>query len=208
MLAAPAAIDAGTSEGPNMTRRSASFVAMAIVAVALAACGGGGRLTKSELIAQGDAICRTFAQKAGPIGNDITAAPSADNLSQYAAAFGQLEAVFSDMIDGLKALSPPEGDQATWDSITSRLTDELGALREATAAAESGDLNAFNAAGAKIGELDNQTSQFATTYGFQVCGGRGSGSSGATGAAGASGGSAASGATGSSTATGATGTSG
>src|SRR4029077_10864674 len=112
----------------------------------------------------------------------------------YATAFGQLETVFSDMIDGLKALSPPEADQSTWDSITSGLTNELAALREAKTAAEGGDLTAFNAAGTKIGQLDGQTSQLATTYGFQVCGG-GAGGSGATGATGAS---AASGATGSS----------
>jgi hypothetical protein len=178
-----------------MTTRSTWFAALTVFAVVLAACGGGSdRLTKAELITQGDAVCKTFSDKAGPIGQDITAAPSADNLSQYATAFGQLETVFSDMIDGLKALSPPEADQSTWDSITSGLTNELAALREAKTAAEGGDLTAFNAAGTKIGQLDGQTSQLATTYGFQVCGG-GAGSSGSTGATGAS---AASGATGSS----------
>jgi hypothetical protein len=179
-----------------MSKRFAWFIA--VLAVVLAACSGGSdRLTKAELITQGDAICKTFSDKAGPIGQDITAAPSAGNLPQYAAAFGQLETVFGDMIDGLKALSPPEADQSTWDAITSGLEDELVALREAKTTAEGGDLTAFNAAGTKIGQFDNQTSQLATTYGFQVCGG-GSGGSGSTGATGASGGSAATGATGSS----------
>jgi hypothetical protein len=178
-----------------MTTRSTWFAALSVFAVVLAACSGGSdRLTKAELITRGDAVCKTFSDKAGPIGQDITAAPSADNLSQYATAFGQLETVFSDMIDSLKALSPPEADQSTWDSITSGLTNELAALREAKTAAEGGDLTAFNAAGTKIGQLDGQTSQLATTYGFQVCGG-GAGGSGSTGATGAS---AASGATGSS----------
>jgi hypothetical protein len=186
-----------------MTKRSTWFAAMTVFAVVLAACGsgsGGDRLTKTELITQGDAICKTFSDKAAPIGQDITAAPSADNLDQYATAFGQLETVFGDMIDGLKGLSPPEGDQSTWDGITKGLDDELAALREAETAAKGGDLTAFNAAGTKIGQLDNQTSQAATSYGFQVCGGgsSGSGSTGATGATGASGGSAATGATGSS----------
>lgn len=146
-----------------------------------------GRLTKTELITQGDAICKTFSDKAGPIGHNITAAPGADNLSQYAAAFGQLETVFGDMIDGLEALNPPEADQGTWDGITGGLENELGALQEAKTAAESGDLTAFNAAGTKIGQLDSETSNLATTYGFHVCGGgSGSGSSGSTGATGAS----------------------
>ena len=188
-------IAAHSSEGPKMPRRSAWFVAVTVFTLVLAACNGGSdRLTKAELITQGDAVCKTFSDKAGPIGQDITAAPSAANLPQYATAFGQLETVFSDMIDSLKALSPPEPDQSTWDAITSGLTNELAALREAKTAAEGGDLTAFNAAGTKIGQLDGQTSQLATTYGFHVCGG-GAGGSGATGATGAS---AAAGATGSS----------
>jgi hypothetical protein len=178
-----------------MTKRSTWFGAVTALAVVLAACSGGSdRLTKAELITQGDAICKTFSDKAGPIGQDINTAPSADNLPQYATAFGQLDPVFTDMLNGLKALSPPEADQSTWDAITSGLEDELAALREAKTAAEGGDLTAFNAAGTKIGQFDNQTSQLATTYGFQVCGG----GSGSTGATGASGGSAATGATGSS----------
>lgn len=197
MLAEPAHQRTRPRKGSTM-KRSTWFAALTVIAVVLASCGGGtDRLTKTELITQGDAICKTFANKARPIGQDITAAPSADNLDQYATAFGQLETVFGDMIDGLKGLSPPEGDQATYDGITKGLDDELAALREAETAAKGGDLTAFNAAGAKIGQLDNQTSQAATTYGFQVCGG-GSGSSGSTGATGASGGSAATGATGSS----------
>ena len=188
-----------------MIERFARFVAVTGLAVMLAACGGGSdRLTKAELITQGDAICTTFTAKASPIGQDITAAPSADNLPQYAAAFGQLETVFTDMINGLKGLKPPETDQDTLDAIISGLNTELVALREATTAAKGGDLTGFNAAGAKIGQLDGETSQLATTYGFQVCGG-GSGSTGATGAGGASG---ATGATGATAASGATGSSG
>ncbi len=201
-------IAARSSEGPKMPKRSVWFVAVTVFALVLAACSGGSdRLTKAELITQGDAVCKTFSDKAGPIGQGITAAPSADNLPQYATAFGQLETVFSDMIDSLKALSPPEADQSTWDSITSGLTNELAALREAKTAAEGGDLTAFNAAGTKIGQLDGQTSQLATTYGFQVCGG-GAGGSGSTGATGAGGGSGATGATGASAGAGATGSSG
>lgn len=178
-----------------MTKRSAWFVAVTALAVVFSACSGGSdRLTKAELITQGDAICKTFSDKAGPIGQDITAPPSADNLPQYAAAFGQLETPLSDMIDGLKALSPPEADQSTWDAITSGLGNGLAALREAKTAAEGADLTAFNAAGTKFSQLDTQTSQLATTYGFQVCGG----GAGSTGATGASGGPAATGATGSS----------
>lgn len=188
-----------------MTKRSAWFAAVTVLAVVLTACSSGSdSLTKAELITQADVICKTFSDKAGPIGQDITAAPSADNLAQYAAAFGQLETVFVIMIDDLKALSPPEADQKTWDAITSGLEDERAALAEATTAAESGDLTAFNAAGTKIGQFDNETSQLATTYGFQVCGG----GSGSTGATGASGGSASTGATGVPAATGATGSSG
>lgn len=170
-----------------MRKRFAGFIAALALTVLLSACSGGSdRLTKAALISQGDAICKTFSDKAGPIGQDITAAPSADNLDQYAAAFGQLETVFADMIEGLKTLAPPEADQARWDGITSGLEDELAALREAKTAAENGDLTAFNAAGTQIGQLDSQTSQLATTYGFQVCGG-GSGGSGATGASGGTG---------------------
>ena len=191
-----------------MIKRSAWLVAVTVFALVLAACSGGSdRLTKAELITQGDAICTTFTDKASPIGQDITAAPSADNLPQYAAAFGQLETVLSDMIDSLKALSPPEADQSTWDAITSGLENELAALHEATTAAEGGDLTAFNAAGTNFAQLDGQSSQLVTTYGFQVCGG-GSGSTGATGAGGSSGSTGATGATGATSVTGPSGATG
>lgn len=205
MLAALACPRRPPFEGIDMIKRPASFVAVAVLAALLAACGGGSdRLTKTQVIAQGDVICKTFSDKAGPIGSGITSAPSVDNLAQYATAFGQLETVFKNMIDGLKGLSPPETDQKTYDAITKGLDDELVALREAKTAAESGDLTAFNTAGAKIGQLDSVTSKLATDYGFQVCGG-GSGATGATGSLGGSGATGASGLTGASGATGSSG---
>jgi hypothetical protein len=151
----------------------ARLATLAFAAALLGACGGNGgeeRFTKEELITHGDAICSTFARETSQIGSTINGEPSAENIDQYAEAFDQLKPLFDEMLTGLKAFHPPEADQATWDQIISGLEDEQAALAELQSAAAAGDLEALNAAGQKLNDLDVTTAKLATDYGFQQCG--------------------------------------
>jgi len=158
------------------------FARVAAVAVCgslvLAACSGGGsRLTKAELIKQADAICLEEQSKTAAIGAGL-GAPTQANLQQYADAFAQALPIFKDMAGKLKALKPPEADQATWDQIMSSLDQEIAAVQKAQEAAANGDMTALNTAGQEIGTVDAKASQLAQGYGLTVCGGAGGSSGG------------------------------
>ncbi len=164
-------------------RRPAALSVLAAAVLLLAACGGSSRLTKAELIKQGDVICKDARAKADPIGTNL-GAPSQDNLSQWADALDQAFPIYQDMTGKLKALSPPEADQATWDQITGGLDKVVAGVKAAKDAAAAGDLAAFNTALQQVATASQGASQVATTYGFQECGtgSSGSGSSGSSSA--------------------------
>lgn len=157
-------------------RRSAPSVAVMVAVLLLSACGGGSRLTKQALITQGDAICKDARSKAEPVGTDL-GAPSQDNLADWGDAFAQLLPIYESMTGKLKALSPPEADQATWDQITGGLDTVVENVRKAKDAAASGDLEGFQTAFTALVTASDGASKLAGDYGFQECGGGGSGGS-------------------------------
>lgn len=150
-----------------------------VVALLLTACGGTERLTKEQLIAKGDAICKDASTKADPIGTDL-ANPSAETLPQWSDALGQLLPIYEDLVGKLKDLNPPEADQATWDRITGGLDQIVSGIKTAKDAASSGDLAGFQTALAAIEKASGESGQLASDYGFQECGDGGGGSSGAS----------------------------
>jgi hypothetical protein len=157
--------------------------AVVVLALLLAACGGTERLTKEQLIAQGDAICKDASTKADPIGNGL-GEPSTETLSQWGDALGQLLPIYEDLVGKLKALNPPEADQATWEKITGGLDQVVQSVKAAKDAAASGDLAGFQTAFTAIVKASGESGQLAADYGFQECGdGGGSASASATAAA-------------------------
>lgn len=160
-------------------RTSAPLAVLAAAVLLLSACGGSSRLTKAELIKQGDVICKDARTKADPVGTNL-GAPSQANLSQWADAFGQLLPIYEDMTGKLKALSPPETDQATWDQITGGLDKVVAGVKAAKDAAAAGDLTAFNTAFQQIVTSSQGASKLATTYGFLECGSSSGGGSGSS----------------------------
>ncbi len=177
-----------------MHRPLVRSIAVVLAAFLLASCSSGSsnRLTKEELIAQGDAICKTMSDKSGSIGNTL-ANPTAANMPQWADALGQLLPIFQDMASQLKDLSPPEADQATWDQIMAGLDQEVAALEKAKNAADNGDATGMTSALMEMSSVDTKTTKLTADYGFTQCGGASSGestsspASTATGTAGTSG---------------------
>jgi len=168
-------------------RPFASPAALVIVlALLLTACGGTERLTKEQLITQGDAICKEASAKADPIGTNL-GNPSAETLPQWGDALGQLLSIYEDLVGKLKDLNPPEADQATWDKITAGLDRIVAGVKTAKDAASSSDLAGFMTALDAINTASGESGQLASDYGFQECGdGSGGGnttSPGATAAA-------------------------
>jgi hypothetical protein len=155
-----------------MHRPLVRSIAVVLAAFLLVSCSSGGseRLTKEELIAQGDAICKTMSDKAGSIGTDL-ANPTAVNMPQWADALGQLLPIFQDMASQLKELSPPEADQDAWDQIIAGLDQEVAALEKAKNAADGGDATGMTSALMEMSSVDAKTTKLTADYGFTQCGG-------------------------------------
>jgi hypothetical protein len=164
--------------------RSAAVVLAAFLLASCSSSNGGSsnRLTKQELIAQGDAICKTMSDKAATIGPNL-AAPTQANLPEWADALGQLLPIFQNMGAKLKDLTPPEADQAKWDQIIAGLDQEITALAKAKDAADSGDLTGMTSALMELSTVDAKTTKILADYGFKQCGAAAGGSSSSPGAA-------------------------
>jgi hypothetical protein len=156
--------------------RKCPFLALPIAALAIAGCGGGGEdttaaapattteappsLSKSELIAQGDAICAEVNAAVGTVGSTETEAT--DQVSQVAE-------LYTGMVERLKGLGTPEEAQGYEDFTTA--ADELAqAESDARLAAERGDEEALSTAQSEAGSALSSFQEAATAYGFQECG--------------------------------------
>jgi hypothetical protein len=158
-------------EGNEMTR-SRSVVAGALVVLVLPmACGGGAkRLSKEDFIKTWDAICKRDTAKTDQIGSNLPATPAAENLPQFADALDQLVDVGRSEIDDLRAVKPPEQDQATIDGILSHLSDAIDAIERGQKAAADGDLAGFQTAVNEANTALQPANQAATDYGLKECG--------------------------------------
>ena len=141
-----------------------------VLATLAAACGGGTRLTKPELISRGDAICKASQAKTDELAGQLPDTTTQETLPTIAGVFGQILPVLRDTSHALHALKPPKEDEAaikTWLDDFDRSVDQVDALQKAAA---SGDPTAFNAALDQGTALGDQADADATAYGFTVCG--------------------------------------
>jgi len=183
-----------TSSGRD---RCAARGRLAAVAVALACgpllagCGGGDAadLTRSDFIADADAICAQANAEAAARKRDFNQAIKSSDLEQAAKDFEDQANQVAATLDELEGLQPPEADATTVAEIVGLGRKRVKAAQEAADAIASGDKDAMIAAGKRGAVLAGQYDQLASGYGFEACAGLGSGSSGApagaTGGAGA-----------------------
>jgi hypothetical protein len=138
-----------------------------------AGCGGGGddsdtssasattgSLSKSEYITKGDQICAQGTLVIGQAGREQFG--SSEPTRDQAVQFGQDTVVPSleDTLAKLRALQPPEGDQAKTTAIYDALEQGLDKLKQ--------DPNLFVESGS--GGAFDQANQLAQAYGFKQCG--------------------------------------
>ncbi|MBA2358143.1 MAG: hypothetical protein H0V84_06915 [Actinobacteria bacterium] len=160
-------------------RRTALLVGLASLALALAAasCGGGGggdRLTKEELIAQGDAICKKHRDKFEAIDfpkTDPTSPETSDEvLEQFGGALDQGVTIFRDQIGELRDLNPPEDFEEAYDGAMDGLDGAVDSLDEAAGAAHDADRDKLREALDESNRRGEAADKVARDYGFQVCG--------------------------------------
>jgi hypothetical protein len=144
-----------------------------VLGAGVGACGGGGsssttsitaQLTKSQLIAQGDAICKDardrFAQLQG----------SPPTTPEGAATFAQkLIDITQSEVSQLRALNAPSDVKPALDRYLESLDKNVEVLKQGQKAAQQSDATAYSQAQAKAAQEQVKRLQYAQAVGFKEC---------------------------------------
>ena len=152
---------------------------LAAVAAAAAGCGGGGsgpNLTRSQLIAKGDAICTKYRQKNRALNKNAPA----KNPTDPSATDAQVKAsapILEQLADNLRAargefakLNPPADTESDWKNTLDDLDQLASKLDQAAASARTLDRQRVVNEYGGILRLNHRISTFEQDYGFTVCG--------------------------------------
>jgi hypothetical protein len=152
---------------------------LAAVTAAAAGCGGSGsgqRLTSTELIAKGDAICTKYRKKNRELQKRAPAKapndPSATDAQVKASA-----PILESLADNLRSargefeeLNPPADVQNDWDNTLDDLDQLADKLDRAAQSAQAVDRQRVVNEYGGILRLNHRISTFEQDYGFTVCG--------------------------------------
>ena len=148
-------------------RRSILSTAAAFAVLAAAACGGGDdRLSREELVEEGDAICVEYESRV----DELDEIQGPDDVERYVA---EARPVIEEGTDELDALTPPEeleDDYDRWISLTREGVASLDALE---AAAAAGDAEQLQEIVEGLDDREAEADSLAQEIGFQECGDEG-----------------------------------
>ena len=132
----------------------------------LAACGGDDgreRLSKSEWIEQADAICAEADE-----GVDALTEPSTlDEIPEFTESASEIS---REALADLRALQPPEEDQATVDGMLDLVEQQIELGEQIGEAASDGDQEEVQRLAAEADPLEAEANERARQYGLEDCG--------------------------------------
>jgi hypothetical protein len=145
-----------------------------LLAALLAGCGGGAssstsstggeELSKSELIAKGDAICKDAHDRFAELQGSLPTTP------EETATFTQrLIDITETQISQLRDLEPPSSVKPALDDYLKALDKNVAILKEGLAAAQRSDATAYAKAQAKAVKDQVERLQLAQAVGFEEC---------------------------------------
>jgi len=166
-----------------------------LAALLVAGCGGGGdettdetaatveepqKLSKAELIEQGDDICAETNAAVGALSSEIEASSISDTAEKTSN-------LYIGMVEGLQELGAPEGAESSFTSFMEAAEEFAKVEGEVKLAIEREDSEALGEASSAAGPALEEFETQAEAYGFEECSEgpqaslSGSGSSGAEG---------------------------
>ena len=156
----------------------AAVLAAALAIGLVSGCGGSGEedLSRTEYIADADAICAQFGAESASLEQQFNQALKGSDLEGAAQYFEDQASEFTAMLDQLEDLTPPTADQATVDQIIALGRQRVTTAQEAADAIASGDKDTMLSAAKQASVLAGEYYQLADGFGFDACG-----SGGATG---------------------------
>lgn len=150
------------------------LLALSILALALAGCGSSDSsngendaaapepLTKTELIAQADAICQDMQDKLDSI-------PEPENFEQLESAIAKQVAVSGPAIKELEELTPPEDLATQYESWTAKLDELQTGTEQVREAAASGSQEQVQKVIDEVEPVNKEADKIGKAIGFKVC---------------------------------------
>ena len=131
----------------------------------LAACGGDGgeQLSKDEWLEQADAICAQADE-------DVEALTEPTKLDEIPEFTDTASEISRDALSNLRALQPPEEDQATVDEMLDLVEQQIEIGEQIGEAAADGDQEEVQRLAAEAEPLENEANEKARQYGLDDCG--------------------------------------
>jgi hypothetical protein len=158
-------------------RRANLITAVAISCLlALAGCGGGGGLSKSQYIAKADPICQAAQTQTAPLIEQLTVAGASlvsggtGSARRLATVVQRLHAVAAGSLAQLRALRQPSGDHAAIERFLTPLASLVDAIGQAAIALGSGQAPQALALLQRVQPIAQQVTSAAETYGLRQCG--------------------------------------
>lgn len=144
--------------------RIGAAAVVAVLASALAGCGGGAseRLSRDAFVSKADAACRDLSARE----QRLTPPTSIDAIPAYA---DKAVPILDDALDTLRRLRPPTELADGVDSWLKELDETRSLLEDLRSAAEDGDEAKVRAVGAKGTDLDRRAKALAQTVGLTDC---------------------------------------
>jgi hypothetical protein len=144
--------------------RTAFLVSM-VMSVA-AACGGGGgdeRLSREELIEQGDAICTEYESRV----DEIEEPQGQEDVARFV---DEAKPVVEEGVDELDALTPPEELEDDYDEWIELSRNGVAVLDDLKAAAAEGDDARVEEIVRGLDDEEAEADRIAQDIGFENCG--------------------------------------
>jgi formate dehydrogenase maturation protein FdhE len=146
-------------------------IAVSLVAIGIAGCGGDDGPTKKEFAANADKICSDIQRQGESIGQS-----QPDSLQEVATIADRAEKAVRDGVSRLEKLERPSGDAGKQakefvDTLKTELdTEFVPALRELKSAAQEKDAKGLRTAAEKLQKLDTSKSEkLARDLGATAC---------------------------------------
>lgn len=158
-----------------MSAKLALALVLSLAAASASACSkqepsaagnASGRLTKTQFVARGDAICKEINE----VPDDIAEPGNASDVGAVADYLQQSLDRTRPKVEQFKALRPPARDQAVADRMGGTYDQLLAKEGEVIAAARAHNAEAYTKGQDELRDLTEKLGQEASAYGFEVCG--------------------------------------
>ncbi|MGA9858356.1 MAG: hypothetical protein WBQ18_10885 [Solirubrobacteraceae bacterium] len=146
-----------------MTRRAVPLVTLILTALLLAGCGGSA-VSRSDVIARGNALCAAALRQIRTLAPPTTAPASLTAMSSY---LHQIVPIVEKEIAGLRKLPVPDKGQRLFNSYIRSVTVTAADYRTLEHAAQAGDQTGVDAALSALST--SSASSLAAAYGFGQC---------------------------------------